>query len=161
MKTTVGILCAVLSWTCSFSQRWKNVSLVMFTPDNAAQDITIFVTTEQDTIFYHNDFETFDGQYAIGFTMPADRCCQIHFRNPSGTGLGVGGSFLLYDVNEWTVITASLPNLTYSFDGDACACQVCSGQVQTSGCPTDLNGDGLTNVSDLSEFLANFGASCD
>ena len=87
------LLCSCLAQAQS---TWKIVSLVTLTPDAAANDVVVFVTCGDDTIFYYDDFQTFDGQYAIGFTMPADRCCELHFRNAAGTGLGVGGSFLLY-----------------------------------------------------------------
>jgi hypothetical protein len=160
MKTLLTSILLALTFFCSAQSRWQFMSLLTVTPDNAANDVTIFVTCGQDTIFYYDQFQTMDGQYAIGFTMPTDKCCEIHFRNPQGTGMGNGGNFILYNVESWIQLTGSPINLTYSFDAPICICSECNESTNQSSCPTDINNDGITNVTDLSLFLSEFGNSC-
>lgn len=161
--TKTIILSLVLSFSAIAQTSWVPCALQVFPDGPGGSQITWDIIWNGDTIAKGGPYpNTVELSYTDHFYLPpACFTLNVHDSGCNGFGgnFGSGGSLSLYRTDQMIIIG----NLAYNY-GCLYSHEFCLGTGYTApcenNCPSDINGDGIVNVSDLNMMLSDWGMAC-
>jgi hypothetical protein len=162
-KVVTFTLALLISQFVYSQSAWVPCALQVFPDGPGGSQITWDITWNGDTIAKGGPYpNTVELSYTDHFYLPpACFTLSVHDTGCNGFGgnWGSGGSLSLYRTDQMIIIG----NLAYNY-GCLYQHEFCLGTGYTApcenNCPSDINGDGIVNVSDLNMMLSDWGQAC-